>query len=131
MDMLISTSNAIELPEAAAPARDHAVPTDHEVKDRIVRAINELQATMDAAILAGLTVEPSFVRIENRLAQCELRIDSFVCKVHLYRRLTRSISPVRKEKLDEMDQASGQVVKDVADSFCDDAVFTVADACGG
>ncbi len=102
MDTLISTSNAIELPEATAPARDHAVPTDHEAADRIVRAIDELQATIDVALLAGLMVEPSFVRIENRLAPVRdedrfLRLQGpCVPHAHLivYRRINSSVCDV-------------------------------------
>ncbi len=88
MDTLFAIFNAIELPEAAASTRDQAVPTVHEVVDRIARTTDEPQATMDAAIVAGLTDEPSFVRIENHLAQCGMRMDSFVCKVDSLRGLS-------------------------------------------
>ncbi len=42
---------------------------------------------MDQAALAGLVVEPNFARIKNRMTQCGVRIDSFVCKVGVYRKL--------------------------------------------
>ncbi len=61
---------------------------DREIADRTRRALTELQDALDAAVLAGLIVEPSFTRIENRLTQCGARIDSFVARVHVLRRLT-------------------------------------------
>ncbi len=63
-------------------------PDDRELADRIGRAISELQDAMDAAVLAGLIVEPSFTRIENRLTRSGVRVDSFLCNVHIYRKLT-------------------------------------------
>ena len=61
---------------------------DREFADRTRRALTELQDALDAAVLAGLVVEPSFTRIENRLTQCGARVDSFVARVHVLRRLT-------------------------------------------
>ena len=60
---------------------------DCEIADRTSRAINELQDALDAAILAGLNVEPSFALIEDRLTQFASRIDAYVCNVSLYRQL--------------------------------------------
>ncbi len=57
-----------------------------EIADRTQRAVAELQDAIDAARLAGLIVEPSFTRIENRLTQCGARVDSFVGRVHILRR---------------------------------------------
>ena len=62
--------------------------SDRELADRTQRALTELQDALDAAVLAGLIVEPSFTRIENRLTQCGARVDSFVGRVHVLRRLT-------------------------------------------
>ncbi len=42
---------------------------------------------MDEALLAGLVVEPCFSRIEQRFAGDGMSIDSFVCKVDVYRGL--------------------------------------------
>ncbi len=69
------------------PANAAGDPDDHEIADRTTRAVNELQDALDAAILAGLNVEPSFVLIENRLTRFASRIDAYVCKVDLYRQL--------------------------------------------
>ena len=61
---------------------------DREIADRVQRALAQLQDALDAAVLANLIVEPRFARIENRLTQCGARVDSFVCKVHVLRRLS-------------------------------------------
>ena len=61
---------------------------DRAIADRTLRALAELQDALDAAVLAGLIVEPSFTCIENRLTQCGARVDSFVGRVHVLRRLT-------------------------------------------
>ena len=60
---------------------------DSEIAERINNAILEVQETMDSAMLAGLIVDPSFTRIENRLTKCGVRIDSYVCKVQVFRKL--------------------------------------------
>ena len=70
------------------PADVAGNPGDRETADRTVRAFDELQDALDAAALAGLIVEPSFARIENRLTQCGARVNSFVCNVHVLRRLS-------------------------------------------
>ncbi len=62
-------------------------PGDREIANRTSRAINELQDALDAAILAGLNVEPSFALIEGRLTQFASRVDAYVCNVNLYRQL--------------------------------------------
>ncbi len=69
------------------PADTAEFAGDREIADRTTRAISELQDALDAAILAGLNVDPSFALIENRLTQFALRIDSYVCKINMYRQL--------------------------------------------
>ncbi len=76
---------AVDCQDWTAGASGH--PADREIADRTTRAINEFQDALDAAVLAGLNVEPSFVLIENRLTRFASRIDAYVCKVNLYRRL--------------------------------------------
>ena len=77
-------------PEALAldyqdwPADAAGNPGDREIADRTTCAINELQVALDAAILEGLNVEPSFALIEGRLTQFASRIDAYVCRVNLY-----------------------------------------------
>ncbi len=78
---------ALSLNVQDSPADAAGDPGDRELANRTSHAINELQDALDAAILAGLNVEPSFVLIENRLTRFASRIDAYVCKVNLYRQL--------------------------------------------
>ena len=76
-------TSPIPLPHEKASAHQD----DCDIANRVVAAITEVQESMDQAVLAGLIVEPKFASIENRLTQCGVRIDSFVCKVGVYRKL--------------------------------------------
>ncbi len=81
-------SDPIPFPhEKASPKRDAGL-TDHEIGEMLNRGIAAIQAAMDKAQMAGIVIEPSFSLIENRLAPCGMRLDSFVCKVGSFRRLT-------------------------------------------
>ncbi len=70
------------------PTPSEMTPTDRDVAVKTVQAVGELQEAMDAALLAGLIVEPSFSQVENRLTRYGTRISSFVCNVRVYRKLT-------------------------------------------
>ena len=70
------------------PTPSDMTPTDRDVAEKTVQAVGELQEAMDAALLAGLIVEPSFTQVENRLTRYGTRISSFVCSVRVYRKLT-------------------------------------------
>ena len=85
--MAESTSNAIRLHEATEADYRVANQDDRDIANCILSAMTELQEAIDQAVLAGLIVDPNFARIENRLTQCGMRIDSFVCKVGVYRKL--------------------------------------------
>ncbi len=61
---------------------------DERIFARISRAMGELQDAMDEAYVAGLSVEPSFTHIEHRIAKCGVRVDSHVCNVNVFRKLT-------------------------------------------
>ncbi len=76
---------ALDYQDRTAEASGH--PGDREIAERTMRAINEFQDALDAAVLAGLRVEPSFAFIEKKLTQFTSRIDSYVCKVNVYRKL--------------------------------------------
>ncbi len=62
-------------------------PTDREIALRVTRAIGELQDAIDAAILAGLMVEPSFKPISGRFNEFGVSMESYVCSVQIYRKL--------------------------------------------
>ena len=70
------------------PPREDVGPTDKALADDISRAIASLQSAMDAAVMAGLVVEPGFMLVENRLNSSGVRADSFVRRVRVFRRLT-------------------------------------------
>ncbi len=76
-------------PGASAPRRRarHEGPADEDLAARVVRAVAELQEAMDAAILAGLIVEPGFQQLGGRFASYGVTRDSFVCDAHVYRKL--------------------------------------------
>jgi hypothetical protein len=63
------------------------VSDDRGLADRIMRASIELQEAMDAAILAGLIVEPGFTQIDGRVTKTGVKVDSYVCKVKVFRKL--------------------------------------------
>ena len=62
-------------------------PTDRETALRVTGAIGELQDAIDAAILAGLMVEPSFKSISGRFNEFGVSMESYVCSVQIYRKL--------------------------------------------
>ncbi|MCZ6771517.1 MAG: hypothetical protein O7H39_09140 [Gammaproteobacteria bacterium] len=62
--------------------------SDAQLAEKIQLAVAQIQETMDTAQMAGLIVEPSFNQVENRQTPWGVRIDSFVCHVRTYRRLT-------------------------------------------
>ena len=70
------------------PTPSEMVPTDMDIAEKTVEAVSDLQDAMDAALLAGLIVEPNFAQVENRLTRYGTRISSFVCSVRVYRKLT-------------------------------------------
>ncbi len=76
-------------PGASTPRRQarREGPADEDLAARVVRAVGELQDSMDAAILAGLIVEPSFQKLGGRFESYGVTRDSFVCEAHVYRKL--------------------------------------------
>ena len=80
-------SNIATAHQEALPEGSGVGIADSEIAEKINNVIVEVQEAMDAAMLAGLIVDPSFTRIENRLTKCGVRIDSYVCKVHVFRKL--------------------------------------------
>ena len=62
-------------------------PTDHDIALRVTGAIGELQDAIDAAILSGLMVEPSFKAISGRFNEFGVSMESYLCSVQIYRKL--------------------------------------------
>lgn len=80
-------NNTIAFPQPDSSVCPSEGLTDRDIADRINHAVMEAQEAMDAALLAGLLVEPSFTLIDNRLTKTGVRIDSHVCKVNVFRKL--------------------------------------------
>ncbi len=81
------SAEALALDYRDRPADAAGNPSDREIADRMQRALAEFQDALDAAVLAGLNVEPRFALIVNRLTQFASRIDAYVCRVNLYSEL--------------------------------------------
>jgi len=81
-------SDTIPFPKDVKPTTRDTGLSDAQIAEKIHLAVAQIQETMDAALMAGLIVEPSFNLIENRQTHWGVRLDSFVCNVRTYRRLT-------------------------------------------
>lgn len=81
-------SDTIPFPKEIKPTTRDIGLSDAQIAEKIQLAVAQIQGTMDAALMAGLIVEPSFSLIENRQTHWGVRLDSFVCNVRAYRRLT-------------------------------------------
>lgn len=69
-------------------AKDYVVPSDRVLSIRITQSIADLQEAMDAAGKAGLIVEPSFKSISGRFNEYGVSVDSHICSVEIYRKLS-------------------------------------------
>ncbi len=84
---MASSSLRIHQVVEGADSDPSKLPDDRGHADRILRASVELQEAMDSAILAGLIVEPGFTQIDGRVTKSGVKVDSFVCKVKVFRKL--------------------------------------------
>ena len=80
--------HAIDEPVPGKVSRGEMSSSDLDLAERVSRAVVELQEAMDSCLLAGLIVEPNFVDVDNRLTRFGTRIDSSVCNVRVFRKLT-------------------------------------------
>ena len=67
---------------------DHGLPSDRVLAHTLTQGIARLQDTMDAASKAGLIIEPTFKSISGRFNEFGVSVDSYVCNVELYRKLS-------------------------------------------
>ena len=72
-------------PEPVAEA--YIAPSDRGLATQITAAIAGLQDAMDAAIKAGLIVEPEFKSVSSRFNEFCVSVDSHICSVQIYRKL--------------------------------------------
>ncbi len=66
---------------------NYVAPSDRGLALAVTRAIAQLQDAMDAAIQAGLIVEPSFKTVSGRFNEFGVSVDSHLCNVQIYRKL--------------------------------------------
>lgn len=62
--------------------------SDRDLADATVAAAKQLQDAMDAAIMAGLVIEPALKLVENRFAQVGVSSDSYLVNVGVWRKLS-------------------------------------------
>lgn len=67
---------------------DYGLPSDRVLAHKLTQGIARLQDTMDAASKAGLIIEPTFKSISGRFNEFGVSVDSYVCNVELYRKLS-------------------------------------------
>ncbi len=94
-----TAENITAFPEARQPATERATieqlssvtdlehGTDTDRAARLSKAIAAVQEAMDGAILAGLTVEPTFKKLANRFTSQGVCSDSYMINVHAFRKL--------------------------------------------
>ena len=80
-------SDTIPFPKDIKPTTREFGLTDAQIAEKIHLVVALMQETMDAALMAGLIVEPRFTLIENRQTPWGVCIDSFVCNIRTFRRL--------------------------------------------
>ena len=68
--------------------QDHVLPSDRVLARSLNQGTAKLQDAMDAASKAGLIIEPTFKSISGRFNEFGVSIDSYVCNVELYRKLS-------------------------------------------
>ena len=68
-------------------AESYVAPSDRALATQVTAAIAALQDAMDAAIKAGLIVEPEFKTVSGRFNEFGVSIDSHICAVQIYRKL--------------------------------------------
>jgi hypothetical protein len=71
----------------AAVADNYQAPSDRDLATRVTGAIARLQDAMDAAIRAGLVVEPDFQVVNGRFNDFGISVDSHICTVQIFRKL--------------------------------------------
>ena len=71
-----------------AVVQDYVLPSDRVLARNLNQGTARLQDAMDAATKAGLIIEPTFKSISGRFNEFGVSVDSYVCTVELYRKLS-------------------------------------------
>ncbi len=67
---------------------NYVMRSDRELSKGVFQAIAMLQEAMDDASRAGLIVEPTFKSISGRFNEFGVSVDSYICSVDIYRKLS-------------------------------------------
>lgn len=77
-----TTANVVAFDAAGARRR-----SDRELADAALMAAKKLQDAMDDAIKAGLIVEPTVKKVENRFVSVGVSSDSYLVNLSVWRKL--------------------------------------------
>ncbi|MEQ9639867.1 MAG: hypothetical protein RIM84_07565 [Alphaproteobacteria bacterium] len=66
---------------------DHQIERDADIARSMTQAVRRLNDIMDAAIKAGLIVEPSFCTAQNRFDDLGITAQSYTANVKVFRKL--------------------------------------------
>ena len=67
---------------------NYVTRSDRELSKTVSLAIAKLQDTMDEASRAGLIIEPTFKSISGRFNEFGISIESYICNVEIFRKLS-------------------------------------------
>ncbi len=73
-------------PQAVEP--EYVIPSDRELTSRLSQGIAKLQEAMDSASKGGLIVEPTFKSVSGRFNEFGVSMDSYICSVEIFRKLS-------------------------------------------
>ena len=68
--------------------KEYVAPSDRQLAAQLSHGIATLQTAMDSASKAGLIVEPTFKSVSGRFNEFGVSIDSYICSVDIYRKLS-------------------------------------------
>lgn len=71
-----------------AVEQEYVIPNDRELSVQLTHGIAKLQDAMDSASKAGLIIEPTFKSVSGRFNEFGVSIDSYICGVEIYRKLS-------------------------------------------
>ena len=69
-------------------AENYLVPSDQALSTQVTQSISVLQEAMDEACKAGLITKPSFKSITGRFNEFGVSVNSYICSVEIYRKLS-------------------------------------------
>ncbi len=67
---------------------NYVTRSDRELSKTVSQAIARLQDAMDEASRAGLIIEPVFRSIDGRFSEFGISVESYICNVEIFRKLS-------------------------------------------